>query len=221
MIREAGHKGRVIRVAERRPNSMEERDESSTPSFSAIRRRCCRCSGLAATAHRRSIIQATRCASLVGFPPGGPTDIFARLIGQWLSDTSRPTVRGRKSPGGRQHDRNPGCRVRAARRLHATPGQHLGSYQCLVLQEPEFQHDARHRAGLRHFAMSHWSWWSIRPFRPKQFPNSSPTRKANPGKIVMASVRQRHHAASGRRAVHDDGRCRSAPCPSTRAPRRR
>jgi tripartite-type tricarboxylate transporter receptor subunit TctC len=24
---------------------------------------------------------------IVGFPPGGPTDIFARLIGQWLSDT--------------------------------------------------------------------------------------------------------------------------------------
>ncbi|HTV28182.1 MAG TPA: tripartite tricarboxylate transporter substrate binding protein [Xanthobacteraceae bacterium] len=24
---------------------------------------------------------------IVGFPPGGPTDIFARVIGQWLSDT--------------------------------------------------------------------------------------------------------------------------------------
>jgi len=24
---------------------------------------------------------------IVGFPPGGPTDIFARLMGQWLSDT--------------------------------------------------------------------------------------------------------------------------------------
>ena len=23
---------------------------------------------------------------IVGFPPGGPTDILARLIGQWLSD---------------------------------------------------------------------------------------------------------------------------------------
>jgi tripartite-type tricarboxylate transporter receptor subunit TctC len=23
---------------------------------------------------------------IVGFPPGGPTDIAARLIGQWLSD---------------------------------------------------------------------------------------------------------------------------------------
>src|SRR4051812_9291907 len=23
---------------------------------------------------------------VVGYPPGGPTDIFARLMGQWLSD---------------------------------------------------------------------------------------------------------------------------------------
>jgi tripartite-type tricarboxylate transporter receptor subunit TctC len=35
----------------------------------------------------RALDYPTRAVRIiVGFPPGGPTDIFARLIGQWLSD---------------------------------------------------------------------------------------------------------------------------------------
>jgi tripartite-type tricarboxylate transporter receptor subunit TctC len=35
----------------------------------------------------------------VGFPPGGPTDIFARLIGQWLSDRLHQTFVIENRPG--------------------------------------------------------------------------------------------------------------------------
>src|SRR5262249_60929506 len=40
---------------------------------------------------------------LVGFAPGGPTDIAARLIGQWLSDRLGPPFIIENRPGAATH----------------------------------------------------------------------------------------------------------------------
>src|ERR1700746_3222074 len=36
---------------------------------------------------------------VVGFPPGGVSDIVARLMGQWLSERLRQTIHSEKQPG--------------------------------------------------------------------------------------------------------------------------
>ena len=55
-------------------------------TISASGRGRCRAAGLLAHARGRKPIRRGRCASIVGFPAGGATDIFARLMGQWLSE---------------------------------------------------------------------------------------------------------------------------------------
>ena len=43
-----------------------------------------------------------------------------------------------------------------------------------TLREAQFQFHPRHRAGRGHHARDRSSWWSIRRFRPRPFPSSSP-----------------------------------------------
>ena len=47
---------------------------------------------------------------IVGYPPGGRTDIIARLIGQWLSERLGPAIRHREPAGCRQQYRHRGGR---------------------------------------------------------------------------------------------------------------
>ena len=61
---------------------------------------------------------------IVGFAAGGPTDIAARLVGQWLSERlgQQFVIENRSGAGSNIGDR--GGRAGAPRRLYAPPGRH-------------------------------------------------------------------------------------------------
>ena len=63
-----------------------DRHETSPPTISASGRGRCRAAGRVARSHGRKPIRRGRCGLIVGFAAGGPADIVARLIGQWLSE---------------------------------------------------------------------------------------------------------------------------------------
>ena len=71
---------------------------------------------------------------VVGFAAGGPNDIIARLIGQWLSERLGQQFVIDNRPGAASNMRYGGGRARAARRLYASPSQHGGRDQCHALR---------------------------------------------------------------------------------------
>ena len=110
---------------------------------------------------------------IVGFPAGNASDIFARLIAQWLSERlgQQFVVENRPGAGG-----NIGTEVV----VRASPDGYtlllvadVECYQRDTLRQPQFQLHPRHRAGREHRATPLMSWWSIHLFRPKRFPSSS------------------------------------------------
>ena len=84
---------------------------------------------------------------IVAFPPGGTTDITARLIGQWLSERLGQPFVIENRPGARQQYRHRGGRAATAGRLYASPGRRLGCDQCDALRQSQFQFHPRHGAG--------------------------------------------------------------------------
>src|SRR3954462_13493701 len=63
-------------------NDRDGRHEISAAAISASGSGCCRAPRCFALRLGASLSDAA-CALIVGFPPGGPTDIVARLMGQW------------------------------------------------------------------------------------------------------------------------------------------
>ena len=49
--------------------------------------------------HGRPNIRSGRCVSIVGFPPGGVTDLGARIVGEWLSQRLNQTFIVENKPG--------------------------------------------------------------------------------------------------------------------------
>jgi len=70
------------------PSGEARRQTSSAPSISAAGSGRCRAAALPATSRvAKAETYPTRPVRLiVGFPAGGGADLFARLIGQWLSE---------------------------------------------------------------------------------------------------------------------------------------
>jgi tripartite-type tricarboxylate transporter receptor subunit TctC len=69
------------------PSGEARRQTSSAPSISAAGSGRCRAAALPASRVAKAETYPTRPVRLiVGFPAGGGADLFARLIGQWLSE---------------------------------------------------------------------------------------------------------------------------------------
>src|SRR5262245_19218848 len=66
---------------------------------------------------------------LVGYLPGGPNDVVARLIGQWLSERFGQSFIVENRPGAGTNIATESGREGTAGRLHAPSGQRGGSHQ--------------------------------------------------------------------------------------------
>ena len=116
---------------------------------------------------------------IVGFTPGGPTDIFARLIGQWLSARFGQPFIIENRPGA-------GSTIGIEAVVNAPPdGYTLAVVSTSAAISASFyQHlnfnliatSCRFRVSLACPS----SWWLIHRFQPRRFLNSSPMRRLIP-----------------------------------------
>ena len=124
---------------------------------------------------------------LVGFAPGGPTDILARLIGQWLTDRFGQQVVIENKPGA-------GGNIATEAAVNAP----ADGYTLLVLatanainatyyKKLPLRFSARHYRRRRAGAGTRASWKSIRPYLSKSVAELIAYAKANPAKINVAS----------------------------------
>jgi tripartite-type tricarboxylate transporter receptor subunit TctC len=87
---------------------------------------------------------------IVGYEPGGSSDLFARLIGQWLSERlgQRFITENRPGAGGNLATE---VVVRApSRRLHVTYDDYRECVEHVTFRQTEFQSHSRHRADSNH-----------------------------------------------------------------------
>ena len=152
---------------------------------------------------------------LVGYPPGGSTDICARLIGQYLSEHLGQQFAHREQAGRRQQSRDRNGGEVVARRLHRVPGQSGQCDQRIALQKPVVQFHPGYGAGRRLHPRAERD--GNQPERPGQ-----DSRRVH--RLRQSQSRQdqhglfghRHLGPSVRRVVHDDDRDRSDPCALSR-----
>jgi tripartite-type tricarboxylate transporter receptor subunit TctC len=146
---------------------------------------------------------------VIGFPPGGPTDIYGRLIGQWLSQRLGQPFVIENRPGA-------GSTIGVSEVVHSAPDGYTlilvstsAAISATFYTNLDFNlvRDIAPVCGVTLVPMV----MVVHPSVPAgTVPEFIAYAKANPGKINMASVGN-GHAAIGRRVVQDDGRCRSAP----------
>ena len=86
---------------------------------------------------------------IVPYPPGGTTDVLARIVAQWLTEKMGQPFVVENKPGGGNNIGIESRRQRAAGRLHDAAGQPGQRHQRDALQEPQLQLHPRHRAGGR------------------------------------------------------------------------
>ena len=87
---------------------------------------------------------------IVGFPAGGPADIIARLIGQWLSERLGQPFIIENRPGAGSNIATEAVVRCAAGRLHAAAGRSGERDQRDALRQAQLQFHPRHRAGRGH-----------------------------------------------------------------------
>ena len=84
---------------------------------------------------------------VVGYPPGGATDILARLIGQQLSERLGQQFFIENKPGAGNNIGTEAVVNADAGRLHRAAGQSRQLHQRLALHQPEIRFHARYRPG--------------------------------------------------------------------------
>ena len=123
---------------------------------------------------------------IAGFPPGGVVDVFARLIGQWLSDRlGQPIIiENRAGAGGN---------LATEAVVKAPPDGYtllmIGSNNAwnVTLYDNLASISFATSRRLRASTADRPSWWYIRRSHRSPFPELIAYAKTNPGKVSMAS----------------------------------
>ena len=157
---------------------------------------------------------------VVGYPPGGATDIIARLIGQRMSERLGQQFVIENKPGA-------GNNIATESVINAEPDGYTvllvnpANYiNAIALHQPEIQRGSRHRAGrgVQSRAQRH-DGQQGRAGQDGRRVHRLCEGRSRQGESGV--VGQRHLGASVRRNVHDDvGRSRCSTCPTgARRPR--
>jgi hypothetical protein len=152
---------------------------------------------------------------IVGFTPGGPTDIFARLIGQWLSERFGQPFVVENRPGA-------GSTIGIEAVVNAPPDGYTlavistsAAVSASFYQHLNFQSDPRHCAGFRHCARALGDGGpSVSSGHDGSGIHCLCESKSRQDRDGVG--RQRHYAPHGWGAIQDDGRSRPAPCSISR-----
>ena len=129
---------------------------------------------------------------VVGFPPGGATDIVARLMGQWLSERLGQPFIIENRPGA-------GGNIATQAVINAPPTATrccspatANAINATLYEQAQFQFHPRHRAGRRARARAQRAWRCNPSLPAKTVAEFIAYAKANPGKINCRLRRQRH-----------------------------
>ena len=123
---------------------------------------------------------------IVGFAAGGPTDILARLIGQWLSERlGQPFVIENRPGAGSNIATEAVVRAPADGYTLLLVGP-ANAINATLYDKLNFNF-IRDIAPVASVIRAPTSWWYIHRFRPGRVPEFIAYAKANPGKLNMAS----------------------------------
>src|SRR5215472_14396178 len=89
---------------------------------------------------------------IVGYPPGGVTDIVARLIAPWLSGAAWTIIRSREPAWRQQQHRHRSSRAGVAGWLHAPSDLFGERSQRDAVRKTQFRFHPRHRTDREHWA---------------------------------------------------------------------
>jgi hypothetical protein len=150
------------------------------------------------------------------FPAGGVVDLFARLIGQWLSERlGQPfNVENRSGAGG---NIGIGGRARGPGWLHVAPSFCGQRVERDPVRQPQFQFHPRHRADRKHLSRNR---------RPRRAPVDPGEFRSRVDRLRQGQSGQDQHGFGWcrqrptclRGTVQNDGRRRHAPCARGGAP---
>ena len=196
---------------ERRPVP-GRRAGSRRPGLPWLAVSCCCWRWRAPSRMRRPAYPTKPIRLLVGYPPGGATDIAARIVAQRLEERLGQPVVVDNLPGAGGILATDKVAKAAARRLHAGLHEHRARRQSKPLPDVALRRGDELRSGdqdRRPHARAGGESGASRPFGER----TDRAREGEAGRTQLRLVRKRAIAAPRRRIVQEHGRHRHRPRP--------